>query len=392
MTSFSHIKNTLEIKNKLEKLLRSNLGGLKMNKQKNNFLTPNQVTYLLLSYVIGTGFLKLPNELIKIARQDAWISAIIALIYPIYVVLLSSYIINKHPKENILSLSKKYLGNLFGNILNFIFMIEFFIIAAAIISDFVFLSTTYVVTFLSPMKIIIITTSLAAYAAYKGLKVLSKISELIFYIFVPVMLLSLSTIKYGTILNIQPVFGTNLLNILKASKTTAYSYYGWEALLLFYPYVQETKAIKKSALKAVTICGVVYVWAIFSTTYYLGVNIAPKNYWSFTTVFESINIPVINSFRYVFMLVWFLITFRIAANYYFASALSLNDFIKIDMKKSFILIYPIVFYLSFKFSNRIFREKIVNFATPSFIIFNLIFITLIASLISIRHKGKSISD
>lgn len=361
-----------------------------MNIQKNDFLTPNQVTYLLLSYVIGTGFLKLPNTLVKIAKQDAWISVIIALIYPIYVVLLSSYIIKKHPKENILCLNKKYFGNMLGSILNFIFMTEFLLITAAIISDFIFLARTYVVPFLTPLKIIIITITLAAYTASMGLKVLGKTSELIIYIFIPVMLLSITALKYGNIINLQPVFHSGLRNVLEGAKTTAYSYFGWESLLLFYPYVKDIKSIKKSALKAVAICGLTYVWTVFITIFYLGVNIVPKNYWSFTMVFESITIPIINNFRYVFMFVWFLITFRIAANYYFAFALNFNDFTKIDMKKSCLLVYPLILYLSFKFSDRMFRDKIVNFATPCFIIFNLIFITLAALLIWIKRNKKSI--
>ena len=55
--------------------------GRKLDTEKNNLLTPNQLTYLLLGFVVGTGFLKLPNQLVKTAGQDAWMCAIFALIY-----------------------------------------------------------------------------------------------------------------------------------------------------------------------------------------------------------------------------------------------------------------------------------------------------------------------
>ncbi|GAA0179780.1 endospore germination permease [Clostridium sediminicola] len=358
-----------------------------MNKQKNNLLTSDELTCFLLSFVIGgSGILKLPNVLVETARQDAWISVIIALVYPIYVILIAIYIINKHPKENILSLSKKYFGCFLGSILNFIFIVQFLLFTVSIISDFIILMRTFIVDFLTPLKVGIIGVSLAAYGAYKGLKVLGKTSELIFYIFIVVMLFSMSALKEGSILNLQPVLGSGLLNILKTSKTTAYSYYGWEALLLFYPYVENTKAIKKSALKAVAICGIIYVWVVFVTIFYVGIEIIPESYWSLILVFESIHVPVINNFRYIFMFIWILLSLRISANYYFAVAFNLNYFTKIDIQKLCLFIYPLILYLSLKLSDRILRAEIIDFVTPTSIIFNLIFFTLTALLIRIKDK------
>ena len=126
-----------------------------MNKQKNNYLTSNQLAFLGMGFVVGPALLKLPNELISISGQDSWISAIIALIYPYYVVLISCYIINKHPRQNILMISKKYFGNFFGNILNFIFMMQYILLTGSVTADFVIRSNIYTVPFLSPIKMIL---------------------------------------------------------------------------------------------------------------------------------------------------------------------------------------------------------------------------------------------
>lgn len=367
-------------------ILGISLGGIRMIKSKNNLLTSSEFTYLLLGYVVATGFLKLPNELVKTAEQDAWISVIIALIYPIYLVLISSYIISKHPKENILCLTKKYFGTLLGSVFNFIFMFQFLLLAAVSVADFIFLTRTFIVPFLTPFKIAVLTVSLGAYAAYNGLKVLAKLNQLIFYLFGILFLLSLTALKQGSILNLQPVFGSGLSNILKTSLSTAYSYFGWEALLLFYPYVEDTKVIKKSAMKGIAICVAVYVWSVFITIFYLGIDVTVKSYWSFIFVFESITIPVINNFRYVFMLVWFLLSFRLTANSYFAFAFNLNDFIKTDTKKACLLVYPIVLYASIKLSNRMLRTKMVSFLTPIFIIYSAVLITITALIILFKHK------
>ena len=114
--------------------------GVDLNIEKNNLLTSNQFTYLLLGFIVGAGFLTLPNELAKTAGQDSWMCTIIALIYPLYVVFISVYIINKHPKENIIILNKKYFGNTFGNVLNFILMMQFMITYIVIIANTIIFS------------------------------------------------------------------------------------------------------------------------------------------------------------------------------------------------------------------------------------------------------------
>lgn len=356
-----------------------------MNKEEFKLLTPHEFSFFIMGFVIGPAFLRLPNALVETGRQDSWIAAIIAVIYPLFVVLISSYIIKKHPKENILVLSKKYFGNLLGNIFNFIFMLQFVLYIITVTLDFMSLTETYIVAFLSPLKISAIIISLSAYTSYKGLKVLGKTNELATYSFL-ILLFSATALEHGNILNIKPVFGSGFLNILKATKDTSYFYTGWEAMLLFHPFVDNTKDIKKSTLKALGITVCIWVWTIFITIFYLGVNIVPKNYWSFVMVFESINIPIINNFRYIFMFAWVLIIFRMVSNYYFTTAFFLNSFTKIDIKKLCIIIYPFVLYACVKVPSLELMGDILSYSTATFIIFNLIFIISISLFVLNKSK------
>jgi len=357
-----------------------------LNTEKNNLLTPNQFTYLIIGFIVGAGILTLPNALVKIAGQDSWISTIIAMVYPLYVVFISMYIINNHPKENIIILNKKYFGYIFGSILNLILMMQFMITYIVIIANTIIFSRVFIVNYLGPLKVGIIVVFLATYSAYKGLKELGKMSELIFYLFIIALLFSLSALKYGSILNLQPVFGSGIKNILKATPATAYSYSGWEAILLFFPYVNDGKCIKRCTLKAVGISGVVYTWAVFITIFYLGIDIVPKSYWALILTFESINVPIINNFRYIFMYIWIFLAFRVAANYHFSIAMFFNDFKKIELKKMCVLIYPLILYLGLKVTDIFLKQKVVALAYPFCISFNLISFTVLAFLI--HSKGK----
>lgn len=92
-----------------------------MKKVGSNSITPSEVTFLLIGSMIGVGILSLPNDLVVVAKQDAWISAFIGAVYPLYMVIIASTLCKKHPKKNILALSKMCFGKFIGSILNIIF-------------------------------------------------------------------------------------------------------------------------------------------------------------------------------------------------------------------------------------------------------------------------------
>ena len=83
-----------------------------MKKVESNVITPGQVTFLLSGTMIGVGILTLPNELVTTAKQDAWISAFIGAVYPLYLAIIASFLCKWQPQNNILDLSKKCFGKL----------------------------------------------------------------------------------------------------------------------------------------------------------------------------------------------------------------------------------------------------------------------------------------
>jgi spore germination protein len=357
-----------------------------MDKKKHELLTSGQLIGLMVGFTIGPEFLKLPDLLVSTAYQDAWISAIVALIYPLYIVLIASYIAKKHPNNSILDISRKYLGKTFGNILNAFFCLQFLLYIGTIASEFTRITRIYIAGFLSPIKIIIFCLGMSAFASYKGLKTLGKAGELVRYYMIPVLLLTVFAFKDGNISNIKPVFQSGIPYILKASKDTLYFYTGFEALLLIHPFVHDNVNILKASLKAFATCAVIWVWAVFSTIVYLGVDIIPKSIWSFFLVFDSVNFPIINNVRYVFMFVWALVSFRIVSNYLFLSHSIISDLTTFNIKKIIIITMPLLTYYTYILMNDLVRKNLLNIISPVFVTFNILFLTAISLLLKFRKQ------
>jgi hypothetical protein len=228
--------------------------------------------------------------------------------------------------------------------------------------------------------------AIAAIAASKGLKVIGKISEVIEYLIILVISLTLFVFAQGSLGNLKPVFEVGAANIVKTSKDAIYFCSGFEALILIHPFVRRGVNIKKASLKAFLYCSIIWVWIVASTIIYLGVDIIPKNKWSFFLVYDSIKVPVINNVRYLFMFAWILVLLRIVSSYIFLSHSVVNDFTKIKVTKIYYVTLPLLAYLTYILNDNMLRVNLLSIISPVFAIYNVVFLSIILLMVKFKKK------
>ncbi|MCY6959397.1 GerAB/ArcD/ProY family transporter [Clostridium brassicae] len=360
-----------------------------MNNRDKKYLTSSQIIGLLIGFAVGPGLLRSPNSLIKFAEQDAWISSIIGLTYPLYIIIIANYIIRKYPDDNILSLSRKCFGKTLGNILNSIYGLQWIIFIITISTDLIKISRIYFVAFLTPVKVVIVLLAISIYAAYRGLESLATLAQINLYLLVSIMIFSIAALKYGKLLNIQPIFGSGIKNIIHSSFLTCYYYLGFENLLLIHPFAKDTTNVKKSSFTALLISGLMWVWTIFVTIYYLGIDIIPKSFWSFILVFESINIPIVNNFRYIFMFVWTFAVFIVISGHSFTASLIMNDITNINRTFILMFLYFLCTLSSLWLMSLDSYKNALDAISMFFTLYNIVFISIISIIIYIKNKTFS---
>lgn len=361
-----------------------------MNLNSNNMLVDFEITCILVGAVIGLGIFNLPNVLIKDAYEAAWISAILGAIYPLYLGSLAIFICNKHPKDNILILSKKYFGRVIGSLLNFLFLLYFIIYTAIITSGFNNLYLTYIVSFLSPIKFVGITLFVAAITSYTGLKVIAKINVIAFFLTIFCMILTLGGINKGSYLNLLPILDISPINLLNSTKESFYSYGGLEIIFLIYPFAKNPKSMKKNIFSAIFIISVIYFLATFISIYYLGTDIIKKTNWALIYVIESINIPLFNNFRFVALFLWISIAIKVISNYYFSAVFVAKDLLKRSSRKHIIFVlYFILTIISIKLCEKTIRTKFIEMFYPKLEAFVIAYTTVIALFVFFKKESKN---
>ena len=356
-----------------------------MKKAEKMLLTNSEITFMVFGSAVGVGILSLPNSAVKFANEDAWIAVIAGGIYPIYMMFIAGYISKKSPNKNILYLSKRYFGKIIGSVLNIIFAFSFLFLVMCVAAGYSNITRSFIINFLSPIKVIVVIFIMVLYTSMKSIKTLAKINSIIFYITLIIFLSPIPALKTGSILNVMPLFKSDIKSFVNTIATTGFSYAGIEIIFIIYPFAKEKDKIFKSSLLGSILVILLYAWVTFITIYYLGADIVNKSYWSFLTVSESVTVSVINNFRYIVMFIWSLCVFKVLSSDYHIGVTILQDvFKKINPNIMFYVLTPIMIYLSLKMGNMVNAEIIVEKYSGLFIVFNLIFVTLIAAIMFIK--------
>ncbi len=313
-----------------------------MENNKSN-LSASQTMLIVVESMIGVGILSLPAQLAHIAKNDGWMAVIIASAYPFYMVLCAVLIFknSSYQNINIIEISKIHFGKILGVILALIFASQFLVYTISGTASISNMLRVFLILFLQQYKIVIPILLISIYTAFKGIKALGRINEIIFYLSIPLMIVTILALKEGSILNIQPIFGNPISSIFKASIEPIYSFIGIEVIFLIVPpLMKDKRKIKSSFLKAAIIIALLYTWLSFITIYYLGIDVAQNLYWPTISLAETISIPGISNFEFVFIFLWSSMIFTTIANQSYFLYYSLSSIYKN---------YHLMFYIHYYF-------------------------------------------
>lgn len=171
-------------------------------------ISSRQAMYLIVNVILPTAILFLPQMMYVEAKQDAWLSAFIAIAYGLLVGEIFIRLCRRFPEQTVVEYAPRLLGTVAGFITGLIYVAFFLHIDAYIVREFAELLVT---NFLSETPIIVIIVSIVAATTYSvrhGLEVMARLNEII----LPLMFLMLATLLT---VNISGIKLENLLPVLE---------------------------------------------------------------------------------------------------------------------------------------------------------------------------------
>lgn len=247
-----------------------------------------QAVYLCITFVIATALLSLPGIVAAHAKQDAWISSLLATMIGLAVAGIVVKLGSLFPQQTLVEFTEEILGTWLGKLLGLTYLLFFLYIAAFMLretSSFlneIFLPKTPLIA------IAIIIALLGAYTIKHGLEVLARVNQ----IFLPVIVASVIFIFLLLIpemdpKRLAPVLEAGPQDIARGSLVPAAWIGEIFALTMVVPFLLKKRELGEIVLKSVLAVGTVFLLIIIGC-------IA-----TFDSIIEFMIYPVLNASRII---------------------------------------------------------------------------------------------
>jgi spore germination protein KB len=229
------------------------------------------------------------------ALQDSWSSAIVSFFGASILTLMIAGLGVKFPEHTVVEYSEKLIGKWPGKAVCVIIIWAFLVIAA---TDTRIYAEALVTGFLTetPLAFIIFSMVIAAsLAAYSGLEVIGRISDLLFPVFVIMIALSLGfAIPDALSLkqNLEPVLARGMGPVLRGSITPIIIIAQYLCLTMITPASNQPKKTVKTAMWALAGSTFVLVLVTMAVTAVLGPDRGSRAVFPFFTMVRTLYISV----------------------------------------------------------------------------------------------------
>ena len=317
-------------------------------KYRNGEISAQQSFIMLINMIIGTGVLGLSRSVAEVSKQDAWISVLLNGIFLSGVMVIMVFTISKFPQYNFVQYTSYLLSKPLGYLISFAYVIYALFATGITIAYLCEMTATWLLSETPNYIIRFIIVITIVYMTRNGLTAMARFAQATVFILIPLGLLMFIGLPEAHFINLKPIGGSGILNILKGTLPSFYAFAGYESLLVYYPYIsnKEESVIKKS------------VWALIIVTLFYTTNvltqIALYGGEEITTVLypainylTSVNFPVVERSEIFFTIFWTFTVLCTSGIQYLVSSVLLQNIFKI--KRTSIFTYalaPVIFFIS----------------------------------------------
>jgi spore germination protein len=350
----------------------------------NNQITRNQYMFIIQNSIIGVGILSLASGVCKVAKQSGWISVLVAGIYPIYICIVAALIYRNTNYNEFLETNKRIWGKFLAYIFTIFFFINFIFLSSFVLSGFANVLVFSTTKFLSPHTIIVITVILTYFTINYGLTNIGRLSELLFYLTILILIIPFYFINKGHITNLLPLFD-DVSSIFKAVPETFFAYSGVEISLLIIPYVTDFKKVLSSGVIGSLITIFIYTLTVLLTINYCGHILTSKLQYPLLYLVAGADLPVLSNFEPLFIFLWGNKIFQTLAVGGYGMSYTLSNIIKTSYNRCCLYSCLIIMFVSSMLVPEHTRTMVIDNVEPYLVGFILVYSTL--TLILSYFKG-----
>ena len=270
-------------------------------------ISPRQAAWLIIAFLMGSAILLIPSAVAATARQDAWLSMILAVLAGLGIAAVYTSLSGRFPGQNFIQLSEIIMGRYVGKLAG-LAMIWFALHLGSLVlrnfGDFL----TITILQQTPMVIINAVIILLSVQAVKmGLEGLSRVNDLLIppmiFLLLMITLLAIPETEFTRLL---PVTENGLKPVVAGALTaTGFPFAETVLFTMIIPYVSPARGAKRAVLLGILIGGLFLAIIILRTILVLGPAATARFWYSALEAVKMIDIfNIIQRIESMVIIVW----------------------------------------------------------------------------------------
>ncbi|CAN7539559.1 endospore germination permease [Paenibacillus sp. LjRoot153] len=308
----------------------------------NATISVRQFTILIILGVIGDSILIMPTILASSAKQDAWLSMLLAIFLGFVAGGIFAGIANKLRRRRLFNLLRLNLGVWIGSLCIVLFLFECYMCALTLLSEMSQFMTTQLMPE-TPVNAIIAVFTLVIIIAYRyGVEAFARMGELLFPVFMVLFLilfvLLLPQVEFA---NLRPIAAEGMGAIWKgALMSFATAFTEMIVLLMLVPNVVGSVSLTKPILTGYAIGGAILFVIVILCVLVLGPNLMETKYYPTFVLAQKITIGhFLERLEAVMAFLWFISVFYKTLLIFFSLTSGLAELFQ--LKESHMLTIPL---------------------------------------------------
>jgi spore germination protein len=365
--------------------------------KKEGKVTERQFSAIIINTILGVGILTLPREAVSFADNAGIISVILASLLSLINLLIIIRLGLKFPDKTIFEYLQILLGKILGKIISFFIICYWFVFTAFVIRTFSELIVTAVLPKTPIEVVIIIMLLLVAYLSHKDIQVLGRVNELyVFIVIIPILLLTILSFKRGHMIYVLPVFrGHSMVNILKSTGRSYFSFLGFEIVAIILPFITTKKLSIEYGIKGWLIPSILSVIVVIASISVFGVFELKNLVWPTFELIKSTQFfaLIFERLEVAFIATWVIALFTTASNLLFGIAMGGAQILNLHKHKTLVLsLLPLLYLLALSPRNAYELFNLVDIVSIVGLILTTILPIILLILAEIRGKGGKAID
>lgn len=285
------------------------------------------------------------------AKQNAWLAILIAMVGGFAIFFIYYALYSYYPDLLPTSYTQKILGNFFGKIVSFLYMLFILYSTARALRDFGemlavigYPNTPLIINHFLLILVVI-------YAVHKGIEVIGRTGEILFVFIYVLAILGFIFIISSDLINLsnlKPFLEDGIFPVAKVALTQVVFFPFGQVFVysMIFPYVNQSKKIKKASLLAIGLVGINLAISTLINISVLGVDKIERTQIPMLNTVQAIEIAeFLQRLDIFFMLSIIILGFFKVAIYFYVVVIGTADLFRI--KKPAQLAFPLSFVVLF---------------------------------------------